>query len=112
MMLSVTNRVMHGKLTGQLIRDQSKTRNIPSNLCSISVIERVMYRPILLKALSKIVVTLTKQLVALDPYQLTKNNLLVQLAWLVRSLTENRAQNTTPHGYLLNSYRSSNERTI
>lgn len=42
-MLSVTNRVMHGKLTGQLIRDQSKTRNIPSNLCSISVIERVMY---------------------------------------------------------------------
>lgn len=41
-MLSVTNRVMHGKLTGQLIRDQSKTRNIPSNLCSISVIERVI----------------------------------------------------------------------
>lgn len=62
------------------------------------------------------VVTLTKQLVALDPYQVTKNNLLVQLAWLVRSLTENRAENraqsTTPHGYLLNSYRSSNKRTI
>lgn len=43
-MLSVTNRVMHGKLTGQLIRDQSKTRNIiPSNLCSISVIERAIF---------------------------------------------------------------------
>lgn len=42
-MLSVTNRVMHGKLTGQLIRDQSKTKNVPSNLCFISVIERVMY---------------------------------------------------------------------
>ena len=43
-MLSVTNRVMHGKLTGQLIRDQSKTKNIiPSNLCSISVIERVIF---------------------------------------------------------------------
>lgn len=43
-MVSVTNRVMHGKLTGQLIRDQSKTRNIiPSNLCSISVIERVIF---------------------------------------------------------------------
>lgn len=104
-MLSVTNRVMHGKLTGQLIRDQFKTRHILSNLWSISVIERVMF-------LSKVVVTLTKQLVALDPYQVTRNNLLVSEAWFVRSLTENRAQNTTPHSYSLNSYRSSNERTI
>ena len=106
-MLSVTNRVKHGKLTGQLIRDQFKTRHILSNLWSISVIERVMF-------LSKVVVTLTKQLVAhaLDPYQVTRNNLLVSEAWFVRSLTENRAQNTTPHSYSLNSYRSSNERTI